>query len=925
MATINGSARADVLRGSNNGDWIDGGDGNDSIDALGGNDFVFGGAGRDTLNGGAGSDYVDGGVGDDLLIYAMGENKGSFDIYNGWTGSDTLRLVFTAAEWARADVKADVARFLAYLPEYNEPLGWIDDPVFLFKAFGLSVVGVNKLEVVVDGKVVNAADAPVVTKDDALAVMEDTGATLDVLANDWVADGVKSVSFTQPKNGKVELVSTNFAAETPSAVVRFTPGDKYQSLAEGETATELFNYTVTDLDGDVKTAAVQVTITGTNDAPTAKATAIKTDEFAGTLTGSIKGHDVDHGATLTYELVDGGGWFSPFSLNEDGSWTYETESWFSDELAAGETRVDTYEVRVTDEHGASTTTTVSFTVVGRNDLPEWDGYSAAINKDKIGRESVEKNGKIVFDDYFYVDDADSHGTFTASVAKPPKGYVGKLTVFGGEDGAIDYRFEVDAAILKGLGEGQTIVQTYQVTIGDGDGGFVTKPLEITLVGDGEDPVTVGLPDTFFYYDQANGKRTAKAEFSYHDDDVDQAHVASVEALGSGYVGGLQATAEPLDGYGNGFVRMNFAAPLADIAGLRYDQLKQAYRVTVTDAAGNKDSLVQVFTLRDDKFLYGGAGGDLLAGDAYERNVLVGGAGGDKLTGGNLADHLFGGDGPALPQYQENSFKGGTWSGRAGVDDELNGGRGADELTGGAGADRFVFGLNEANGDRVTDFSAAAGDKLVFLDWGAGATFTHLDGERWEIATADRSAVNVITLTGVTDLAAGAYAFETTPPSYGIGTAADETNSPDYLNRNVVVGGGGRDYLRGGGQADELYGDNGPGLPDGSANAFNGYANWYADAARDDMLDGGGGADRLTGGAGADTFILDAYGAAGDVIVDFNAAEGDRIEFRYFGAGATFMQVDATHWRVASADGALAAVITLENGATPTPSDYSFFY
>lgn len=54
----------------------------------------------------------------------------------------------------------------------------------------------------------------------------------------------------------------------------------------------------------------------------------------------------------------------------------------------------------------------------------------------------------------------------------------------------------------------------------------------------------------------------------------------------------------------------------------------------------------------------------------------------------------------------------------------------------------------------------------------------------------------------------------------------------------------------------------------------------------DVIDGGAGTDYLTGGRGADTFIFHAHSQY-DVVMDFNAAEGDRI---VFGTDASASQV-----------------------------------
>ncbi|PAX08217.1 VCBS domain-containing protein [Sphingomonas lenta] len=928
---VNGTGRNDVLRGENGADWIDGGAGDDQLSGNGGADMLFGGKGRDTLDGGAGADYLDAGEGDDLLVYVAAENKGSYDAYNGWTGSDTLRLVLTAAEWDREEVRQDVHRFLAYLPEYNEPDGWKDDPLFAFKSLGLAVVGVNKLEVVVDGKKIDATDKALKLADDKVALSEDDAASalVNLLANDQALDGVRSVKIAQPKNGKVELVRTDFTGASPVAEVRFTPKKgAYDHLAEGQTATEVFTYTVTDKDGDVKTASVQVTVTGTNDAPVlGAARTIATNEAVGTLTGKIKAKDADAGAVITYSW-EYDGRFSPFSIDEEGNWEYETDHWWDNylegDMREGDSRTHVITVTATDEHGATSSTTLTFTVAGRNDLPDAEDESIGVFEDHGNyppSEGVtEADGKLAYQGTLRVDDDDSTGPFTAEVVEAPANAFGKLSFVGGNEyGLIVWRVEVDKAKLTALGEEEILEQVYKIRVGDGDGGYVVKELTIRFVGDDNDPVIIVGPDSLAgYVDQTDGVLTAVANIFWSDRDADDEHVIELEALSDDGVGELGLDVIP--GYK---AQIQLRVTEAEVEALRYDQVKQQYRLTITDRAGHSASEVQTFTLRNDQFRYGGDGGDLVQGDLYERNLLVGGEGGDKIQGGYKADLLFGDAGPALPDLQTNGFSGEAWAGGSGNNDELDGGVGADELTGGAGADRFVLRAGQSNGDLITDFDAAAGDRIVFYDWGAGATLKHLGGGKWEVGAADRSVVEVVTLTGVTELAADAYAFRETPPTWSIGTAGDEVISPDYSNRNVIVGGGGRDQIYGGSHADDIYGDQGPALPAGEQNKLNAYERWYADPERDDIIDGGGGADRMTGGAGADTFVFYTSGGDGDVVTDFDGAAGDRLEFRYWGEGATFTQVDADTWRVSSADGAYQALINFANGAVITPDHYVF--
>jgi serralysin len=92
--------------------------------------------------------------------------------------------------------------------------------------------------------------------------------------------------------------------------------------------------------------------------------------------------------------------------------------------------------------------------------------------------------------------------------------------------------------------------------------------------------------------------------------------------------------------------------------------------------------------------------------------------------------------------------------------------------------------------------------------------------------------------------------------------------------------------------------------------------------------GGGGADTLTGLGGNDTFVFNIGQANGDTVVDFTgkgAATGDSLQFVGYGPGATFTNIDATHWQVNYKDHGVASheVITFMNGASIHANDYVF--
>lgn len=107
-------------------------------------------------------------------------------------------------------------------------------------------------------------------------------------------------------------------------------------------------------------------------------------------------------------------------------------------------------------------------------------------------------------------------------------------------------------------------------------------------------------------------------------------------------------------------------------------------------------------------LWGEEGHDVIYGSDFE-DTLGGGSGNDTLFGGGGADLLYGGGGS-------------DWLyGGAGAD-RLQSGGGDVVMQGGAGADRFEF-YNLPGAARITDFSQAAGDRLVLNPsiWGGGLT------------------------------------------------------------------------------------------------------------------------------------------------------------------------------------------------------------
>ncbi|NLQ19225.1 hypothetical protein HGG82_16740, partial [Marinomonas sp. M1K-6] len=123
--------------------------------------------------------------------------------------------------------------------------------------------------------------------------------------------------------------------------------------------------TVTDNNGATTTSNLTITVTGSNDAPTATAETVAVIED-GSVSGTIATDDID-GNVVSVVVSEGSTTPEGLTLNADGSYTFDASSY--DSLAADETLEIVVPVTVTDNNGATTTTNLTITVTGSNDAP----------------------------------------------------------------------------------------------------------------------------------------------------------------------------------------------------------------------------------------------------------------------------------------------------------------------------------------------------------------------------------------------------------------------------------------------------------------------------------------------------------------------------------------------------------------------------
>jgi VCBS repeat-containing protein len=342
-------------------------------------------------------------------------------------------------------------------------------------------------------------DGPVANPDTA-TTDENTAVMIDVLANDTDADDGAVLTVTSasapPGQGTASVVGNQ---------VLFDPGTDFDHLAAGASSTVLVtvNYSISDDQGATASSTIAVTVTGTNDGPVANPDTASTTENA-TVTVDVLTNDtdVDDGAVLTVTAASApAGQGSAAVVGNQVE--FDPGSDF-DHLAVGETQVVNVSYSIEDEHGASSSSTIAITVTGTNDAPvinaggtDASGSATELPDGDPGENIVvhSDSGTIAFSD------ADTNDTHSASFTPQAGGYVGTFTLDPVDQpgDSVDWHFNVSDADLDDLDEGETVTQTYTVTVDDGHGGTATQDVTITLTGADD---AVGPDGTNWYIDNS---------------------------------------------------------------------------------------------------------------------------------------------------------------------------------------------------------------------------------------------------------------------------------------------------------------------------------------------------------------------------------------------------------------------------------------
>ena len=367
--------------------------------------------------------------------------------------------------------------------------------------------------------------------------------TLSIAGMGQTASGAMNVSS---HTGNPVSVATDYGTLTLKSDGTYTyeldnSKPAVQKLGEGQSHTESFTVTTTDIHGANHSQAITVVINGTNDNPVIGSSVIAVDViekgvqgshdpahsndlFNGTVAaqGYVTATDVDDNdnsggkPALTFSVAAGTGTtvdthgansattvttsYGTLVIDpKTGAYTYTLDNTKADALNENQKVTETFVVKVADGHGGSVTQPITVTITGTNDRPDLSLAAPSASSFKEDSGSYQASGT------FTVADADADGAFkehtgsaanhsyiitsgtkgTASV-DPGTGVATYTTKYGvltvNPDGTYKYDVTNNSNAVQNLREGQTHTETFQITVKDLHGSTDTKPLTFKITG-----------------------------------------------------------------------------------------------------------------------------------------------------------------------------------------------------------------------------------------------------------------------------------------------------------------------------------------------------------------------------------------------------------------------------------------------------------
>ncbi|MDO6786392.1 VCBS domain-containing protein, partial [Cobetia marina] len=408
----------------------------------------------------------------------------------------------------------------------------------------------------------------------------------------------------------------NWAFDSSSA-----DAEAFDYLGEGETLVLDYTVLVTDSEGATAEQVVTITITGSNDAPVLSADPDDQPEDQSNVDGEAitpftvaeAFTDIDTTATLTYSAD-----VLPAGLSIDSATGEISGTLTSDASQGGVEGVYTITLTATDEFGADVSTTLTWTVANVDPVAEND--AAFIDEGVVSSDASDVTGNVLGATGAGAnDEADSDGgndddaltvsgvAFGAvpaafsSAGDSVSGNYGSVVIL--DDGSYTYSLDNTDEDVQALAVGQVLSETFTYQVSDGQGGFDTALLTVTINGTNDAPVIAlgGDDSAEESLTETDDTLATSGTLSVSDLDTSDSVTPSVESVATtgdvdglsdaDLLGMLSVDADAIiDGVSNDGT-LNWDFDSSSVAGEAFDHLAVGeslvldYTVLVTDSQG----------------------------------------------------------------------------------------------------------------------------------------------------------------------------------------------------------------------------------------------------------------------------------------------------------------------------------------------------
>ncbi|WP_218089807.1 VCBS domain-containing protein, partial [Salinivibrio sp. BNH] len=250
-----------------------------------------------------------------------------------------------------------------------------------------------------------------------------------------------------------------------------------QSAVQNLDAGDQVKDTITLTASDNTQQDIEITITGTDDAPevTGELVGSVTEGDVGdapvTITGTIAISDVDGDDNPTFSDTTEAGTYGSLEL-VDGNWTYTLDQSAVQSLDAGDQVTDTITLTASD----NTQQDIVITITGTDDDPDVSGeFVGSVTEGNEGDAAVTASGTLSIND---VDDGDAPSFADTTET----GTYGSLELVNG-----NWTYTLDQSAVQNLDAGDQITDTITLTASDN----TQQDIVITITGSEDDPEVTG--------------------------------------------------------------------------------------------------------------------------------------------------------------------------------------------------------------------------------------------------------------------------------------------------------------------------------------------------------------------------------------------------------------------------------------------------